>query len=149
MRALPKQQNNMEVTLESIHGDLNFKGTNDRGQSVEFSGNKESVSPMETVLMAAAACSSIDIELILKKMRQQVTDIKVKVKSVRAETDPKVFTQIHMHYTVTGDDLKDEKVAKAIDMSMGQYCSVSIMLARATEITTSYDVIDIGLNGSM
>lgn len=57
----------MKVILESTYGDLNFKGTNERGQSIQFSGNKEAVGPMESVLMAAAACSAIDVETILKK----------------------------------------------------------------------------------
>lgn len=130
----------MEVILESIHGDLNFRGTNDRGQSLQFSGNKEAVSPMESVLMAAAACSSIDVEMILKKMRQNVTSVKVKVNGTRADAVPAVFTKIHLHYMISGD-LKEEKAKKAVQMSMEEYCSVSIMLAKAVEITYTVEVL--------
>lgn len=130
----------MEVILESIHGDLNFRGTNDRGQSLQFSGNKEAVSPMESVLMAAAACSSIDVEMILKKMRQNVTSVKVKVNGTRADAVPAVFTKIHLHYMISGD-LKEEKAKKAVQMSMDEYCSVSIMLAKAVEITYTVEVL--------
>lgn len=129
----------MEIVLESIHGDLNFRGTNDRGQSLQFSGNKEAVSPMESVLMAAAACSSIDVEMILKKMRQNVKAVHVKATGTRADAVPAVFTKIHLHYMISGD-LKEEKAQKAIKMSMEEYCSVSIMLSKSVEITYSVEV---------
>ncbi|MBK8626995.1 MAG: OsmC family protein [Saprospiraceae bacterium] len=126
----------MNVVVESTYGDLNFKGTNERGQSLQFSGNKEAVSPMEAVLMAAASCSSIDVEMILKKMRQDVKSIKVEIQATRVDAVPAVFTKIHLHYIVTGD-VKEEKAIKAVTMSMEEYCSVSIMLAKSVEITHS------------
>jgi len=129
----------MKVILESTYGDLNFKGTNERGQSIQFSGNKEAVGPMESVLMAAAACSAIDVETILKKMRQEVKSVKVEIEGTRAEAVPAVFTKIHMHYIINGD-IKQEKAQKAVDMSVEQYCSVSIMLAKSVEITYSAEV---------
>ena len=129
----------MKVFVESTFGDMNFKGTNERGQSMQFSGNKEAVSPMESVLMAAAACSSIDVEMILKKMRQEFISVLVEVDGTRADAVPAVFTKIHMHFIVNGD-IKLEKAQKAVDMSMEQYCSVSIMLAKAAEITHSVEV---------
>lgn len=129
----------MKVKLESIHGDLNFKGTNERGQSLQFSGQQEAVSPMESVLMAAAACSTIDVEIILKKMRQDVKSVLVEVEGTRADAVPAVFTKIHMHYIVSGD-IKEDKVRKAVEMSMEQYCSVSIMLSKSVQITYSVEV---------
>ncbi len=129
----------MKVFLESTYGDLNFKGTNERGQTIQFSGNKESVSPMESVLMAAAACSAIDVETLLKKMRQDVTSISVEIDGTRADAVPAVFTKIHLHYVVNGD-VKEDKAQKAVEMSMEQYCSVSLMLAKAVEITHSFEV---------
>lgn len=135
----------MEVIVESSYGELNFKGTNNRNQSIALSGNKESVSPMESVLMAAASCSSIDVEMILKKMRQEVTNIKVEVKGTRADAIPAVFTDIHLHYIITGN-VKQEKAEKAVQMSMEEYCSVSIMLAKAAKITYTIEVHNIGLN---
>lgn len=135
----------MEVIVESSYGELNFKGTNNRNQSIALSGNKESVSPMESVLMAAASCSSIDVEMILKKMRQEVTNIKVEVKGTRADAIPAVFTDIHLHYIITGN-VKQEKAEKAVQMSMEEYCSVSIMLAKAAKITYTIEVRNIGLN---
>lgn len=129
----------MNIVLESTHADLNFKGTNERGQSLQFSGNKEAVSPMEAVLMAAASCSSIDVEILLKKMRQDVKSIRVEVKSTRADAIPAVFTDIHLHYIITGD-VKEDKAQKAVTMSMDEYCSVSIMLSKSVNITYSVEV---------
>ncbi|MFN8339635.1 MAG: OsmC family protein [Saprospiraceae bacterium] len=106
---------------------------------MQFSGNKEAVSPMESVLMAAAACSSIDVEMILKKMRQNVKAVHVKATGTRADAVPAVFTKIHLHYMISGD-LKEEKAQKAIKMSMEEYCSVSIMLSKSVEITYSVEV---------
>ena len=129
----------MEVVVQSTYGDLNFKGTNERGQTLQFSGNKESVSPMEAVLMSAAGCSAIDVELFLKKMRQDLHPIEVKVSGTRADAVPAVFTKIHMHYILIGD-IKEAKAKQAIELSMEKYCSVSIMLTSSVEITHSFEI---------
>jgi len=130
----------VKIKLASTHGSLNFKGTNDRGQSLQFSGSKESVSPMESVLMAAAACSSIDVEIFLNKMRQPLSRIEVEVSGNRVDAVPAIFSDIHLHYIIYGD-VKDEKAKKAVMMSMEKYCSVSIMLQKGVTMTHSYDVV--------
>ena len=132
----------MEISLESTHGELNFKGTNDRGQSLQFSGSKESVSPMEAVLMSAAACSAIDVEIFLNKMRQPFDRIEVKVKGNRVDAVPAVFSDIHLHYLIYGD-VKPEKAKKAVEMSMEKYCSVSIMLQKAAKMTHSHEIVNV------
>lgn len=131
----------MNIKLESIHGALNYKGTNERGQSIQFSGNKESVSPMETVLMAAAACSSIDVEIFLDKMRQPFDRIEVEVIGNRVDAVPSIFSDIHLHYKIYGD-VKPTKAKKAVEMSMEKYCSVSIMLSSSVKMTHSHEVIN-------
>ncbi len=94
----------MKVNLKSNGKELGYVGTNIRGQQIELYGNKEGVGPMESVLMAAAACSAIDIELILKKMKQDYTEIEVEVEAERATDEtPAVFKKIHLHYIVSGD----------------------------------------------
>lgn len=130
----------MKIKLESTHGSLNFKGTNERGQCLQFSGNKESVSPMESVLMAAAACSSSDVEIFLNKMRQPFDKIEVEVSGNRVDSVPSVFSEIHLHFKVYGD-VKLEKVKKAVEMSAEKYCSVSIMLQKSVNMTHSHEVI--------
>ena len=130
----------MNIKLKSTYGSLNYKGTNDRGQSLQLSGKKESVSPMETILMAAAACSSIDIEIFLEKMRQPFDHIEVDVKGVRVETVPAIFSDIHLHFKIYGN-IKPDKAKKAVEMSMDKYCSVSIMLSAGVKITHSHEVV--------
>ena len=110
-------QNTMHIQLKSIYGSLNYKGTNERGQSFQFSGKKESVSPMESVLMAAAACSSIDVEIFLEKMRQPFDRIEVDVKGERVDAVPAIFSDIHIHYKIYGN-IKPEKAKKAVEMAL-------------------------------
>lgn len=96
--------------------------------------------PMETVLAGTGGCTAYDVVLILKRGRHDVAGCQVKVTAERASTDPKVFTKVHMHFTVTGRGLPEAAVARAIEMSHEKYCSASIMLAKTAEITTSYDI---------
>lgn len=129
----------MKIKLESTFGELNFKGTNDRGQSLQFSGSKQAVSPMESVLMAAAACSAIDVESLLGKMRQKLERVEVEVEGIRVDDVPAVFETIHLHYIVFGE-VKEDKAKKAVDMSVEKYCSVSTMLQQCVKITHSWEV---------
>ena len=129
----------MKIKLESTFGELNFRGTNERGQSLQFSGSKQSVSPMESVLMAVAACSAIDVELLLGKMRQKLDKVEVEVEGVRVDDVPAVFESIQLHYIVYGD-VKEDKAKKAVDMSIEKYCSVSTMLQKAVTITHTWEV---------
>ena len=97
--------------------------------------------PMETLLAGAGACTAYDVVLILKRGRQDVTGCTIKVQAERAETDPKVFTHINLHFTVSGRNLADAAVARAIALSHEKYCSATIMLAKSAEISTSYDIV--------
>jgi putative redox protein len=133
----------MHITLQSVEGDKNFVGTNERGQTIEFSGSKAAVGPMESVLMAAAACSSIDVDMILRKMRQDFSSIKVEANAQRAEDKvPAVFTHINLHYIILGKGLKSEKVADAVEKSVEKYCSVITMLEKTAKISHSYEIIN-------
>lgn len=96
-------------------------------------------SPMELVLVSVAGCSSIDIVEILKKQRQDLEDLQVKVDGQRVDAIPAVFESIHLHFIFKGD-LQKEKVERAIDLSMNKYCSVSHMLKPNVNITTSFDI---------
>ena len=107
----------------------------------ENGGQNLAPRPMETVLAGTGGCTAYDVVLILKRGRHQVQGCSVKLTSERAETDPKVFTKIHMHFTVTGKDLPESAVARAVAMSHEKYCSASIMLAKTAEITTSFEVV--------
>lgn len=128
----------MKVKLHSTDFST-FEGTNSKNQSITL-GDGAAVGPMESVLLAAAGCSTIDIVMILKKMRQPLEEILVEVDGTRTDEIPRVFTKIHLHYTLTGK-LKDQKVKQAIDLSLEKYCSVVIMLSKAVTIESSYEII--------
>ena len=97
--------------------------------------------PMETLLAGAGACTAYDVVLILKRGRHAVTGCEVKVQADRAETDPKVFTRINLHFTVRGRNLADAVVSRAIALSQEKYCSATFMLAKTADVTTSHEVI--------
>jgi putative redox protein len=98
--------------------------------------------PMETVLAGTGGCTAYDVVLILKRGRHAVQGCSVKLSSERAEVDPKVFTKIHMHFTVTGKGIPPTAVERAIAMSHDKYCSASIMLAKTAEVTTSFELVE-------
>ena len=98
--------------------------------------------PMEMVLVGTGGCTAYDVMVILKKSGQDVTGCEVSVNADRAETDPKVFTKIRMHFRLRGRALKPKLVEQAIRLSHDKYCSASIMLGKTAEITTDYEVIE-------
>jgi putative redox protein len=98
--------------------------------------------PMETVLAGTGGCTAYDVVLILKRGRHQVHGCSVKLTSERADMNPKVFTRIHMHFTVTGNGIPEQAVERAIAMSHEKYCSASIMLGKTAEITTSFELVN-------
>ncbi len=100
--------------------------------------------PMEVVLMGMGACTSYDVVSILKKGRQAIEDCRADVTASRAETDPKVFTEIHVHFTITGRDMDAGKVERAVQLSAEKYCSASIMLGKTAKITHSFEVLESG-----
>ena len=98
--------------------------------------------PMELMLMSVGSCSAVDIVQILKKAWQPVVGCEVKVSGTRAETEPKVFTAIHLHFIVSGDGLSEHQVKRAVQLSAEKYCSASIMLGQAAIITHDYELVD-------
>ncbi|NUG64067.1 OsmC family protein, partial [Acinetobacter bereziniae] len=110
--------------------------------SAEYGGENRGPRPMELILMGLGGCASFDIVTILKKSRQNVTDVVCQLKAERADTIPAVFTKIHLHFVVTGHDVKDKQVAKAVELSAEKYCSASKMLSDGgVEITHDYEII--------
>jgi putative redox protein len=97
--------------------------------------------PMETLLAGAGGCTAYDVVLILKRGRHAVTGCQVKLQAERAATDPKVFTKIHLHFVVTGKNVPEAAVQRAIEMSHEKYCSATIMLSKTAEVTTSFEVV--------
>jgi putative redox protein len=109
----------------------------------ENGGQNLAPRPMETVLAGTGGCTAYDVVLILKRGRHAVQGCTVKLTAERAQTEPKVFTKIHMHFTVTGKAIPSLAVERAIALSHEKYCSASIMLAKMAEITTSFELLDV------
>ncbi|MBL8517434.1 MAG: OsmC family protein [Betaproteobacteria bacterium] len=105
--------------------------------------------PMELLLMGTGACSAFDVMLILRRGRQDVQDCVVELEAERAESDPKVFTHIHLNYTLTGNGLDSDRVARAIQLSSEKYCSASAMLARTARITHNFTIVDMSLGADV
>ena len=108
----------------------------------EGGGRNLAPRPMEMVLVGTGGCTAYDVVVILKKSGQQVTGCEVKLTSERAETDPKVFTRIHMHFVLRGRGLKRNLVEHAIRLSHEKYCSASIMLGKTAEITKDFALVE-------
>ena len=108
----------------------------------EGGGRNLAPRPMEMVLVGTGGCTAYDVMVILKKSGQDVTACEVTVSADRAETDPKVFTRIRMHFRLRGRALKSKLVEQAIRLSHDKYCSASIMLGKTAEITTAYEILE-------
>ncbi len=106
----------------------------------EAGGRNLGVRPMEMLLLGLGGCTQFDVLLILRRGRAEVSDCVVELSAERAASDPKIFTRIHVHYIVTGRDLKPQQVERAIALSAEKYCSASIMLAAAAEVTHDFEI---------
>ncbi|EMR12944.1 OsmC/Ohr-like protein [Methylophaga lonarensis MPL] len=128
--------------------DVMFLGESGTGHTVVMDGPAEAgghgtgMRPMELLLLGLGGCTSYDVIEILKKSRQDVQDCVVEIDAERSEEAPKVFTKIHIKYTVTGKQLKTNFVERAVKMSTEKYCSASIMLGKTAEISHEFVVID-------
>jgi len=137
----------MKARIKWVDG-MMFVGESGSGHAVvmdgapEYGGRNLGIRPMEMLLIGLGGCTAFDVVQILKKGRQEVSDCEVEVSAERAETDPKVFTRIHVDYRVTGRNLAPAKVERAIELSKEKYCSASIMLGAVAEITHSWTALD-------
>ncbi|MGI9229377.1 MAG: OsmC family protein [Gammaproteobacteria bacterium] len=129
-------------------GAVAFVGETDAGHRIVIDGPEENGGrnlgprPMETLLIGMGACTAYDVVSILQKGRQQMDACQIAINSVRAEEHPKVFTEIQVHFTFSGTDLKPKQIERAIELSSEKYCSASIMLGKTAKITHSYEILD-------
>jgi len=107
----------------------------------ESGGRNVGIRPMEMLLLGMGGCTAFDVVHILGKARQPVTDCVVQLEAERAEHPPKVFTRIHVHFVVSGDDLSEKQVARAVQLSAERYCSASIMLGKVAQITHDFEIV--------
>ena len=136
MKARVKWLEDRTFVGQSVSGHQVVLGTAHGG------GPKPGPSPMELVLIGTGGCSAWDVVNILAKSREAVEDCVVELDADRAETDPRVFTRIHMHFVLKGRSLDPRKVQRAIDLSVEKYCSASAMLAKTVTMTHDFEVID-------
>lgn len=136
----------MKATIKWTDG-RQFVAEAGSGHAVVLDGNPDNGGrntgprPMEMVLMGLGGCTSYDVISILEKARQRVTDCVAELEAERAEGTPAVFTRIHVHFVVTGVELKEAQVKRAVELSAEKYCSASLMLVRGgVEITHSFEI---------
>lgn len=136
----------MKATIDWT-GDASFRATSGSGHAIQMDGPPDhggkdlGPRPMEMILMGLGGCSSFDVMSILQKSRQDVTACHAELEAERADAVPAVFTSIHLHFVVTGRNLKENLVKRAVSLSAEKYCSASIMLEKAgVEITHSHEI---------
>ncbi|MDF9721664.1 OsmC family protein [Serratia marcescens] len=131
----------MQARVKWVEG-LTFLGESASGHQVLMDGNAgdKAPSPMEMVLMSVGGCSAIDVVSILQKGRNDVRDCEVKLTSERREEAPRLFTHINLHFIVTGQDLTDKIVERAVNLSAEKYCSVALMLNKTATVTHSFEI---------
>jgi len=128
-------------------GNAMFVGRSGSGHSVVIDGppaaggDNAGVRPMELVLMGLGACASFDVVSILRKARQNIRDCRAELTAERADDIPQVFTRIHIHFIVSGRDVSEKQVARAIELSATKYCSASIMIGKTADITHDFEII--------
>lgn len=108
----------------------------------EGGGRNMGPRPMELLLLGTAGCTAYDVVGILKKQRQDVRDVQVAIDADRADTEPRVFVAIRMHFTVTGRDLDPAAVERAVRLSADKYCSASIMLGKTAQMQHSIEILE-------
>lgn len=130
----------MKARVKWVDG-MMFVGESGSGHAVvmdgapEYGGRNLGIRPMEMLLLGLGGCTAFDVVLILKRGREPVADCAIEIEAERADSDPKVFTRIHMRYFVSGQGLSRDKVDRAVKLSAEKYCSASAMLAQTAEIT--------------
>ena len=128
--------------------DVCFMGETESGHAVimdaspEVGGRNLGMRPMEMLLVGMGGCSSIDVVTILKKSRQPLTDCVAEISAERADDIPKVFTKIHVHFVVTGKGLNPAQVERAVNLSAEKYCSASIMLGKAAQMSHDFEIVE-------
>jgi putative redox protein len=137
----------MEAKVKYVDG-LQFVGEAGSGHAIVmdgeqvFGGNNSALRPTELVLIGLGGCSGMDVVSILKKKRQELRGLEINISGKRAEEHPKKFTDINMEFIVTGRNLSDDAVKRAVDLSMEKYCSVKATLEGCANVTFSYRIVE-------
>ena len=132
----------MQANVKWVEGNT-YIGRSNSNHNVVFDAGSDGAapSPMEMVLMSVGGCSSVDVVSILKKTKQEFSSVDVQLSAERAETAPRVFTKINLHFVVTGNNVSEKHLERAVSLSAEKYCSVALMLDKTVEITHSHEVV--------
>lgn len=137
----------MKITLKRLDDAYHMEAVNENGCKIEtdgapaIGGSNKGMRPMQVLLAAAGSCSSIDIISILKKQKQKLDDLEVEVTAERQKDKvPSLFSKIHIHFILKGD-LTEEKVKRAVSLSIDKYCSVVKILEESAVVSSSYKII--------
>ncbi len=136
----------MKVRVKWVENSL-MLGKSESGHAVvmdgppEFGGENLGIRPMEMLLLGMGGCTQFDVIHILSKSRKQVTLCEVELQAERAESEPKVFTSIHIHFKLAGPELTEKAVQRAVDLSAEKYCSASIMLGASVDISHDFELL--------
>ncbi len=137
----------MKASIEWT-GNAGFLGKTESGHEVpmdgppDHGGKNQGPRPMEMLLLGLGGCASFDVVHILRRGRQHIRGCRAEIRAERAQSDPKVFTRIHLHFIVEGSGLDKKRVERAISLSAEKYCSASIMLAKTAKITHDFDIVE-------
>ncbi len=137
----------MKATLNWIDG-VAFAAESDSGHSLVLDGASEAggrnigMRPMELLLIGMGGCTAFDVISMLRKGRQAISDFRVELSAERASEVPKVFTEIHVHFRITGRAVSAAQVERAIKLSAEKYCSASIMLGQTARITHDFEILE-------
>jgi len=126
-------------------GDEMFAGISESGHTIvlDANGGELAPSPLENILISLGACSSVDVVSILKKSRQKIQECKVEIGSVRVDSVPKLFSDIHLHFVISGKGISEKQVSRAVSLSADKYCSVALMLNKSVNITHDFSIVEI------
>lgn len=131
----------MKAEVKWIGEEL-FMGTSESGHTIVLDANAGALapSPLENVLISLGGCSSVDVVSILEKARQDVTGCKVEIQATRVDSVPKLFSDIHLHFVIEGNEVNEKHVERAVNLSADKYCSVALMLNKAVNITHDFEI---------
>lgn len=136
------------ATKVTWKGDMSFEGETETNHKIlmdlpeELGGKNQGAKPIELILVGLGACTGVDLVNILKKTRENLESLEIVVQSEKGETHPKVYKKIEIEYKLKGKNLKEENIKKAIELSLGKYCSVKAMLEKTAEISYRYGITD-------
>lgn len=123
-------------------GDELFMGISESGHTIVLDANAGALapSPLENVLISLGGCSSVDVVSILEKARQDIKGCKVEIEAKRVDSVPKLFSDIHLHFVIEGNNVSEKHVERAVNLSADKYCSVALMLNKSVNITHDFEI---------